>query len=257
MKVLLTNDDGIKSAGIKALESVFSKYFDVYVVAPMKEVSGSSHSITFLTDIHIKIFDKHHIGVFGYPADCVNIALFSELIPEPDIIISGINAGPNMGEDVVFSGTVAAARHGFYYHKKSIAVSVSAFMDIKDIEGLAYLTYEVYDYLEELNLWSKAFFNVNYPNLRRNEIKGIRFTRLGKRIYRDKYILVDETNEYKTYRLTAPNPSSIDLPGSDFEAIRNGYVSITPLIIDVTAYDVLQVVNRQRRYLLDGIASNE
>lgn len=232
--ILLTNDDGVRAKGLRALYSGIKELGEVWVVAPKRERSGAGHSFTPKKSIRLKKIRKRWFGISGTPTDCILLAHYA-LIREPiDFIISGINHGPNLGEDVTYSGTVAAALEGTILGIPSLAVSV---IDRdKNLEIAVRLVRELLSKLIKSPLLKGIFYNINIPS---GKIKGIRVTYLGKRIYKDRaYKSVNEKGEvsYKIYGKLSCEPKR----GSDCEAIEKGWISITPLKVDLTDYSRIE-----------------
>ena len=234
MKVILTNDDGIDALGINSLFETLSKNHEVYMIAPDRQRSACSNAITIHGTVKLKKTDSRKYSLSGFPADCVNFGLCSGIFPEPDLVISGINHGPNMGDDIYFSGTVAGARAGYIHFRSAIAASYESFTDFSLISDASEF---IREFAEEKvrNENSNFFFNINYPSIDKNEIKGIKLTQLGKRKYVDRYDFVLENSEFKEYRLEGI-VDSIHKEGSDVTELSNGYISITPLHLDTTDY---------------------
>jgi 5'-nucleotidase len=229
-KILLTNDDGIKATGLEVLESAVKKLGKVYVVAPSKNQSASSHSFTLRKPIKICQIKKNWYSVSGTPTDCVLAAhhgLFKKTI---NLIISGINDGPNMGDDVLYSGTVAAAIEGTILGIPSIAISYR--QDKCNTDVARNLITKLARELLSNGLPNKTLLNINIPE---GKIKGIKITRMGKRIYKDMAILSNHPNGEVSYILDGELSWEIEAE-TDFEAVENNYISITPLHLDMTNY---------------------
>jgi 5'-nucleotidase len=242
MKILLTNDDGINAKGINALFDLLSAVHDVYMIAPASERSACSNAITMRDSLILKKHDSRHFSVTGYPADCTNIGIHGVVTPEPDIVISGINHGPNMGDDVHYSGTVAGARTAFVNGRSAIAVS---YCTKDNLDAIADAAQCVVGILESGELIKDApvFLNINYPAIPQNEVKGIAFTFLDKRKYVDHYKVLDDKNGEQEIRLEGYVKSE-RRPGSDSELVSRGFVSVTPLALDATDYQLLEKLNK-------------
>jgi len=235
MNILITNDDGIEAKGINILFRTISKAHDVYMIAPSQERSACSNAVTMRTPVSIIKFDSKRYSVSGFPADCVNVGLYGNLIPEPDIVISGINHGPNMGDDIYYSGTVAGARVGQINGKTGIAVSLCENGSDTYFEDASAF---VADYIKNLPsrvMKEAMLLNINYPVLPVSEIKGIAFTFLDKRRYIDHYSLVSKTEKEWETKLEGVVESEYR-SGSDADMTRKGFISITPLNLDATDY---------------------
>jgi 5'-nucleotidase len=235
MNILLTNDDGIHSRGIKSLGDVLGESHNVFVVAPHEERSACSNAITVRRDLDVQTVSENRYSVTGYPADCVNIGLNGELLPEIDLVISGINHGPNLGEDVFFSGTVAGARTAMIFGVSGIALSLDCLGDSDYFDDTARF---ISDYIRLLRplIGSAPFcFNINYPDIPAQEILGVKYTYLGKRNYRDSYRIVEREGGGMRLQLNGTIESP-DLDGSDVSELRRGHISVTPLKLDCTDY---------------------
>lgn len=236
MNILLTNDDGIESRGILALESVLSKKHNTYLIAPSRERSATSQALTIFHRMRVKKFAENKYSVEGYPTDCANIGLFGDLFPEIDMIISGINRGVNMGDDVHYSGTVGAARHGAVHKKYSLAVSsVKRDGDWDYIKEAEYIS-EFID--KKISLLKKGIvYNVNFPLEYSTDIEKMEITSLGQRSYTDRYETAHITETNSHFLLALSHLGYISTPGSDFESFDNGKVTITPITLNTTDRD--------------------
>ncbi len=232
--ILLSNDDGVESEGILKLREAVSHLGDVYIVAPDKERSGASHSITLGQPIRVKQLDDKVFSVSGTPADCVLLGIFELLPGKPDLVLSGINRGYNLGEDVFYSGTVAAAREGAIYDIPALAISLGTSTSEYYWETAKYFTKVIIDEIFKSRL-DFELININIPNKPRDEIRGIRIVRLGRRSYQDP---VDKREDNIYY--IGGEPLWRKEPGTDLKAVSDGFVSITPLNIDLTDYDELK-----------------
>ncbi|MEO0139343.1 MAG: 5'/3'-nucleotidase SurE [candidate division WOR-3 bacterium] len=229
--ILISNDDGIEAEGLKVLEEVASEFGEVWTVAPLEEQSGSSHRLTFGKEVRVYKFGPRKFAVDGSPADSVLIGLFGILPAQPKIILSGINAGYNLSEDVFYSGTVAAAREGAMYGFRAIAFSLerSDNMMWETAKEVAKMVLKKFLDYEDFRLLS-----VNIPSLPLEEIKGFKWTFLGSRVYKEP-VRVEGENAFRI----EGKPVFKMPPGSDIYAVKNGYVSITPLSLDITDRDAL------------------
>jgi len=240
MVILLTNDDGIRADGINLLFDQLSAKYDVYMVAPSEERSACSNAITMRTPLIIRTFSERKFSVSGFPADCVNVGLHGEVIPEPDLIISGINHGPNMGDDIYYSGTVAGARVGFIHGKTGIAVSLASSETTEYLKDAAeYMLSFISDGEHEFEK-GNGFLNINYPALPKNQIAGTAFTFLDKRSYKDSFKLIRTVENEKLVQLEG-TVESARLKGSDYDLVHQGFVSVSPLKLDSTDYDALKL----------------
>ena len=229
MKILLTNDDGIDAPGINILAKFLQdSNHDITIVAPHKEQSATSHSITLHQPMRIYKQDKNRYAVTGTPTDCVILASQIILKDDIDLIISGINNGQNMGEDVLYSGTVAAAIEGMFLGYKAIAVSLTSFIDQK-YETAAYfidkfLKNDIHKIID-----NNEILNINVPNADINEIKGVKITHLTHRKYVDFVAEQTDPRGEKIYWIGGNKPLWDTKEGSDANAVFDNYISITPL----------------------------
>ena len=240
MNILLTNDDGYNAGGILALFEVLSSRHHVFIVAPREEKSACSNAITIRNHI---VVDKIEDGIFsvnGFTADCVNIGLNSGIIPPVDIVISGINHGPNLGDDVHFSGTVAGARTAFIFGVSGIAISLDCLETSSYFSEAARFLLGFLDTVKLRPGSDRYFFNINYPDLPSVEIHGEKYTTLGRRRYNDSFT-VDMLDNDRMLLSMLGTIESVPIEGSDAIELRNGYISITPLTLDCTDYDYPEI----------------
>jgi 5'-nucleotidase len=233
--ILVTNDDGIQADGIKALAESIRDLGSVVLVAPELEQSASSHSITLDKPLRIKQYAPDRFGVTGTPTDCVLLAVHRILSKNPDILISGINHGPNMGEDVIYSGTVAAAIEGYILRIPSIAISVASW-DPVSFGDAAEAVHELLAQMLKLEGKQPNLWNVNIPAIPRNEIKGIAITKLGSRIYNDVIIEKKDPRGKEYFWIGGGEPGWSAGSDTDFAAVSAGYISVTPLRPEMTDY---------------------
>lgn len=232
--ILLTNDDGYDAAGLQALYKEMKKRYDVFVVAPHAQQSGSSHSLTLRKPIRVeKLHDKFHI-VGGTPTDCVLLAFHDLMKTGIDLVVSGINHGPNMGSDVFYSGTVAAALQGASLGIRSLAISTMGDASC-DFTGAVDYSCDLIGRVLESDR-RDLILNVNIPD---GKIKGEKITRMGKRIYKDK-VIRDSAKKNVIYSIIDGVLSYRADNNTDFKAIDNHYVSITPLKLDLTDFEVME-----------------
>lgn len=240
MRILLTNDDGIYAPGLRALRQELRKLGSVTVVAPATEQSAAGHSVTLLNPLLVsEVFEddrKTFIGwaVEGRPADCVKLALL-ELLPDPpDVIISGLNAGSNAGINVLYSGTVAAAIEGAFYRQTAIAVSLEYDKKIYDFPTAARLARQVIEQILAHKPTPGSLFNVNIPVLERGPVKGIKVMPQNISPYYEKFDRRvnprGRTYFWSSPEFICPEPH----PGSDVEALNEGFITVTPLKFDLT-----------------------
>ncbi len=252
MRILLTNDDGYFAEGMKQLKKALEHDNDVFIIAPDKERSATSHSLTLDSPLRINKKKEKEYTVDGTPTDCVLVAVHGLMKDNlPELIISGINHGPNMGEDVTYSGTVAAAFEGTILGIRSIAISLVGREDLKFDSAKIFISSFV-KFLKELELLQETILNINVPSLSPSDIKGISITKLGKRIYRDDIIRnVDPRGRYY-YWIGGDAPIWENIQGTDFEAIEKQRISITPLHLDFTYYKEVDKMKKHTGDILRG-----
>jgi 5'-nucleotidase len=238
-RILVTNDDGVHSEGIKALADALKPFGDVTVVAPIQEASAIGHALTLRRPLRIDAIGAHVFAVDGTPTDCVNLAITQVLKGKPDLIVSGINKGWNLGDDVTYSGTVSGALEGALLEIPSIAVSTQRIKDQCEFESAATAAATVAQAVLERGLPKFTLLNINVPM---GPIKGLRVTVQAKRNHvtvvdarmdprhREYYWIEEGENEWEPH------------DRSDYQAVRDGYISVTPLQPDMTAYDALAYV---------------
>jgi len=237
-KILLTNDDGYFAEGLVNLRRRLSSEWDVIVVAPDREQSAASHSLTLHHPIRVNKIDDTLFSVQGTPTDCVLLAIYEILDRKPDLLISGINHGPNLGDDVTYSGTVAAAMEGTLLGIPSIAISVAARDNLRfdyAVEFAARLTLEILS----SGLPKDTFLNVNIPHLPPEQIKGVRITRLGRSVYHDIVVRKTDPRGRPYYWIGGDDPTWVGPEGCDSVAIENGMISICPLRLDLTDHEAV------------------
>lgn len=240
--ILVTNDDGINSEGIRSLSKALKKLGIVYIVAPDSEQSGVSHSLSLRKPIKVEKTGVRSYQVAGTPTDCVLLAIKKILPSLPSIIVSGINKGPNLGDDVTYSGTVSAAMEGTLFGINSIAFSLASYND-HDFKASALISASLVKSILNKKLPSNTFLNVNIPNVDLDKIKGMKITHQGNRIYQD-YIRKEIGKDGKEYCwIESKEPYGEYDNGSDLQAIREGYVSLSPLQLNMTNYNVIRQVS--------------
>ncbi|MEW6049634.1 MAG: 5'/3'-nucleotidase SurE [Candidatus Zixiibacteriota bacterium] len=238
--ILVTNDDGYRSDGINALFDVLSKKVDVYMVAPDREQSASSHSLTLNRPLRMHRLDKRRYATDGTPTDCVMLGLHLLFKRRrPDMIISGINHGGNMGDDITYSGTVAAAIEGAILKIPSIAVSMVQWEPTMSMVRAARFVARFADHYDALQLEASSFININLPPDNGRPYRKFEFTRQGVRLYKD--VVIHKTDPRgRSYYWIGGRPQWKSTTQSDFEAVHRGVVSVTPMKIDFTDAIALQ-----------------
>lgn len=243
MQILLTNDDGYFAPGLQQLYDTLNQEPDlqISVVAPESQRSATGHSITLFDPLFITRYPLNH-GLTGYavrgnPADCVKLAIQGEIVPRPDLVISGINNGPNLGTDVFYSGTVSAAMEGVLLGIPSLAISLASFTDSDYEPAARFITRLIKNStLPEHGLW-----NINIPTVPEKEWKGVRVTKLGKAIYENVFEQ-RQTPRGREYFWQAGIMTPEKDPNTDLFAVQEGYISITPMHSDLTDYAQIDIL---------------
>ncbi len=237
MRILVSNDDGVHAEGIRALSEALAACGEVIVVAPDRNRSGASHSLTLEVPLRVtRITETGYHAVKGTPTDCVHLAVNELVRPEPDMVVAGINHGANLGDDVIYSGTVAAATEGRHLGFPSLAISL---VGKTHFATAAHYAAQLVKGMMVHPLPADQILNVNVPDLPLDQIKGIRVTRLGNRHRAESVICSEDPRGQPIYWIGPPGSQQDAGEGTDFAAIEQGYVSITPLTIDMTAYSSL------------------
>ncbi len=241
MRILVSNDDGYLAPGLKALAGALGEIAEVVVVAPDQDRSGASNSLTLKRPLYITRHDNGVISVDGTPTDCVHLAATGLFDEAPDMVVSGINAGPNMGDDVLYSGTVAAATEGRHLGLPAVAVSLVS-RQPRHYDTAARVARRIVVALTESPLPADTILNVNVPDLSWEELAGFHATRLGHRHQAEPVIKDTDPRGNAIYWVGPPGPEQDAGPGTDFYAVRTGYVSITPIQVDLTRYTALDQI---------------
>jgi 5'-nucleotidase len=238
VKILLSNDDGYQAEGLAALAAALAGLADLTIVAPDRNQSGASHSLTLESPLRVGRTSDGRYFVNGTPTDCVHMAITGLLSEEPDMVIAGINHGANLGDDVLYSGTVAAAIEGRFLGLPAIAVSLASHAP-RNFEAAGRAARSLLERLIRDPLPSDTILNVNVPDLPFSEIRGFEATRLG---YRHRSEPVVETKDPKgrpVFWVGAAGAGQDAGPGTDFHAVEHGLVSVTPLQIDLTRHSAV------------------
>lgn len=235
MKILLSNDDGVRAPGLAILYKALCKVAEVRVMAPERNCSGASNSLTLHDPLRVETLENGFISVSGTPTDCVHLGTNSPLADYmPDLVVSGINDAPNMGDDVLYSGTVAAATEGRFMGFPAIAVSMGE-PGHDYYETAAKVVAELVVRLQQKALSADFVLNVNVPYRSFEGLKGTRVTRLGRRHRAEGMVRGTDPRGRELFWYGNVGDHQDDGPDTDFAAIREGYVSITPLSVDMTA----------------------
>lgn len=239
MHILLSNDDGYSAQGLIALANALRPRARLTVVAPERNRSGASNSLTLDRPLRVSPSESGFIKVDGTPTDCVHLAITGLLHEEPDMVFAGINHGSNLGDDVIYSGTVAAATEGRFLGLPAVAVSLAS-SNLRYFETAAQVAVTLLQQIQQHPLPADTILNVNVPDVPLSELRGFQSTRLGQRHKAEPVIRTIDPRGREIYWIGAAGPEQDAGPGTDFYAIRNNYVSVTPLQIDLTRYESLQ-----------------
>ncbi len=240
-KILLSNDDGIRSEGLKVLYQVLSEWADVTVVAPDRERSAVGRALTLHRPLRCEKVDQNWYAVDGTPTSCVYIGIHAIMKEKPDMVLGGINKGPNLGEDITYSGTVSVAMEGALLGIPAVAFSLATFNDFQWQSAAAWASRIARNVLDK-GLPQGCCLNVNIPNLPYHEIKGVKVTKQGKKAYTEK---VEERRDpwgRVYYWIGGEEPNWVPEPGTDYWAVKNGFISITPIHLDMTDYKALEIL---------------
>jgi len=239
IRILISNDDSVNSDGLMKLRDVLTTLGEVLIVAPDRDQSAVSHSLSLNRPLRIAELSPGIYGVDGTPTDCINLAVNGLYRDKKiDVVVSGINHGENLGEDITYSGTVSAAMEGTLLGIPSIAVSISAKTGFH-YETACHYALRLTKKVLKLSLPEGVLLNVNIPNLALKDVKGLRVTRQGKRIYGEKIVEKTDPRGKKYYWIGGNELGYVDIPDSDIIAVREGYVSVTPIKLDLTYYAYL------------------
>lgn len=238
MKILLSNDDGYSAPGILCLYEALQSIAEVTLVAPDRNRSAASSSLTLSLPLRVHEIENNVYRVDGTPTDCVHLALTGLLNVEPDMVVSGINDSANMGDDVIYSGTVAAAIEGRFLGYPAMAVSLVG-SQVKHYESATRVLLALIQQVKKYPLPSDVILNVNVPDLPFKKIKGFCSTRLGSRHKSESVIQSKDPRGATIYWVGPPGNEEDAGPGTDFYAVANGFVSVTPLQIDLTRHEML------------------
>lgn len=239
LRILLTNDDGVFAKGLAVLSDTLGEIAQVNVVAPDRNRSGASNSLTLAVPLRVKYLENEMISVEGTPTDCVHVAITGLLPRPPDMVVSGINAGANLGDDVWYSGTVAAAMEGRFLGLPAIAVSLVG-EHLQHYSTAAMVVYKIVERLQVEPLPVGTILNVNVPDVPYGELHGFEVTRLGTRHGAEPTIRQLDPRGHPVYWVGPAGAAADAGPGTDFAAISEGRVSITPIRIDLTHYEAFE-----------------
>lgn len=243
MRILLSNDDGYFSPGIAALAQALGALGTVTVVAPERDRSGASNSLTLDRPLSVRKSANGFLYVDGTPTDCVHLAVTGLLDHLPDMVVSGINHGSNMGDDTIYSGTVAAATEGYLLGIPSIAISLSG-RSGGHFDTAGRVARDMVERFARAPINGQVLLNVNVPDVGWGELRGVQTTRLGKRHKAEPVIKAQNPRGDTVYWVGAAGGAADAGPGTDFHAVANNYVSVTPLRMDLTHPELIPVVKQ-------------
>lgn len=242
MHLLLSNDDGIHAQGLLSMAAALSDIADITVAAPNRNRSGASNSLTLERPLRATEVQTGWYSIDGTPTDCVHLGITGLLETEPDMVVSGINAGPNLGDDVIYSGTVAAAMEGRFLGLPAVAFSLNSFQP-EHWQSAAQVAKKMVENILTFHMPEDAILNVNIPDLPLSEIRGFEITRLGNRHKAEPAMIAEDPRGKPIYWVGAAGPEQDAGPGTDFHAINNGFVSISPIHVDLTRYSAIDALN--------------
>ena len=252
MKILLSNDDGYRAEGIRRLAEAVHDLGRVTIVAPERNRSGAGNSLTLESPLRVFQVEENVYYVNGTPTDCVHLAISGLFEDEHDMVVSGVNDGANLGDDVLYSGTVAAAIEGRFLGLPTIAVSLCTQPESgRHFADAARVARELVMHLVKSPLHASTILNVNVPDRPYEELRGVRATRLGNRHRSERVVRSQDPRGKPIYWLGPSGPGQDAGPGTDFDAIAEGFVSVTPLQIDLTRHATLEAVGEWLRALHD------
>lgn len=242
MHLLLSNDDGIQAEGLLSMAAALSEIAAITVAAPNRDRSAASNSLTLDRPLRANEIQSGWYSIDGTPTDCVHLGITGLLENEPDMVVSGINAGSNLGDDVIYSGTVAAAMEGRFLGLPAVAFSMTSFQP-KHWPTAALVAKKVVENIIAYHMPEDAILNVNIPDLPMADIKGFEITRLGNRHKAEPAAVSQDPRGKPIYWVGAAGPEQDAGPGTDFYAINNGFVSISPIHVDLTRYSAIDSLN--------------
>ncbi len=239
MKILVSNDDGVNALGIRVLNDELSKFATTMVIAPDRNCSGASNSLTLLNPLRAQTLANGFISVNGTPTDSVHLGISQLFTGQPDLVVAGINNGANLGDDVLYSGTVAAATEGRHMGLPAVAVSLVG-KNEQNYQTAAVVAAKIIKRLQQHPLPADQIININVPDIPLGQLKGIMVTRLGNRHKAETMRKMVDPWQRDIYWYGTLGSEQDCGEGTDFYAIANGYASITPLTVDMTAYKSMQ-----------------
>lgn len=247
MHFLVTNDDGVFADGLAALVNELKKIAEITVVAPDRERSAVGHALTFFNPLRVQTIkqDKKVIvySSDGTPSDCILLGIYDLMPRKPDLVISGINRGANMGDDVTYSGTVSAAMEGIIHGVPSFAISLAAFSEVY-YDYAASFARKLAKSIVKYGLPPRTFLNVNVPNVPDEKIQGLEITKQGESIYDQRLIKRMDPRGIEYYWITGALPTGEAEEGTDFKAVYENKVSITPIQLNMTNHDLIEEIKK-------------
>lgn len=243
--ILVTNDDGIDSEGLKALANALSEIDEVKAVAPDREMSAISHALTLHRPLRVDEVKPGWFSVDGTPADCVHLAIKKLLGVEPWLVASGINKGANLGDDILYSGTVAGAVEGVLLGYQAFSISLATRSGFV-FGPAAKFAKELAKFLKSKPLPSNTLLNVNVPARLYEANPGWRLTSQGQRVYKTEVEVREDPRGQRYYWIGGQEPGRIEEPNTDLDAVEKGLISVTPLHLDMTAYSLIEEYHRQQ-----------
>ncbi|MBC8446924.1 MAG: 5'/3'-nucleotidase SurE [Chloroflexi bacterium] len=257
-QILVTNDDGVQAPGLLALKQALETIGEVTVIAPERGWSAAGHTKTMHKPLRVwpvsLADDSLAYATSGTPSDCVGLAVLEAIPVQPDLVVSGINRGANLGYDITYSGTVAAAMEAVVAGLPALAVSLDTYAEDADYRLAAQVAARLAAQVLQRGLPPNTLLNLNVPNLPPGEIKGVCITRLGRRVYRDVLIVRDDPRGQPYYWIGGDPPDGVPEDGTDVGALAQGYVSVTPLTMDMTAYSLL---GELQEWGIDGLLGGD
>ena len=239
--IVVTNDDGIRAGGLDALATAAEELGEVWVIAPETEQSAMAHALTLHHPLRIRQYGERRFSIDGTPTDCVFFAALHICPRRPALVLSGVNRGANVGDDVTYSGTVSAALEGVIMGFPGIASSLVIRDDgPRDYATAARYTVDLAKDVLARGLPPKVYLNVNVPQVPEDEIKGVRVTTLGHRMYDDRIVVCEDPRGRPYYWIGGKGFEATDIPGSDCNAVLDGYISVTPLYVDPTRHEMIE-----------------
>jgi len=251
--ILVTNDDGVHSPGLISLFDVMKNLGDVYVIAPDRERSAVSHALTMHRPLRVEELRDHVYHINGTPTDCIAVGV-NKILPErPAFVVSGINKGANLGDDITYSGTVSAAIESTIMGIPAFAVSLAIQKQTKSLhfETASNIALEIGKYILDSSLPYDTLLNVNVPDVHAPGIKGIKLTRQGKRVYNDSIQETFDPHGEKHYWIGGGQPYWEHGEDTDIQAVQDNYVSITPIHLDLTNYEALKFLKDRLLFTLN------